>query len=261
MAKSRRTATSSTSGTVNAPTGLAIGDQVALAAWSDTGGATLTPPSDGNTWVQVAGGSDAGPAATMYVWRCNSIASVVASFTVAGATIGGTICAAVDPGGDVLDTPSDSTLASSNAGGTSTLTSNAVNASSLSETFIFWSSDDQTTINTAPSGMTVLSQPAVNLGELVGYAISDANNATYTNTLVWTTNGVERMAIAVSFPYTAGTPPVGPVLSKSSGTTNGSGVDTLTLTSDVALDATPGAYLEITATAIAVVSRTSARPS
>ena len=204
MAKSRRTATSSTTGTVTAPTGLTIGDQVALAAWSDTGGATLTPPSDGNTWVQVAGGSDAGPAATMYVWRCNSIASVPANFTVAGATIGGTICAAVDPGGDVLGTPSDSTLASANSAGVATLTSNAVNAGALSETFIFWSSDDQTTINTAPSGMTVLSQPAVSLGELVGYAIADANNATYTNTLVWTTNSVERMAIAVSFPYTAG---------------------------------------------------------
>lgn len=212
MAKGLRTSTSAGSGTVTIPTGLSVGDQCVLAAWSDTASATLTSPAsngDSNTWSTVAGGSESGGAAsTLYVFRCDSITSVPANFTVGGATIAATVCQAVNPGGETVGTASNSTLASSVAAGAATLTSNAVNASSDSYTFIFWSADDTSAITTAPTGMTALSQPTVASGELVGYVIADANNATYTNTLQWTTNGTERMAIGVSWPYTVAGPTI-----------------------------------------------------
>lgn len=208
MAKGLRTATVSSTGTILIPVGLAIGDQCVVAAWSDTASATLTSPGangDSNTWATVAGGSEAGAASsTLYVFRCNSITSVPVSFTVAGATIAGMSAQAVDPGGETAGTPSDSTLASAVAAGAATITSNAVNASADSYTFIFYSADDSSAITTTPSGMTALTQPTVASGELAGYFIADANNAAYTNTLQWTTNGTERMAVAVSWPYTAG---------------------------------------------------------
>jgi hypothetical protein len=52
----------------------------------------------------------------------------------------------------------------------------------------------------------------------------------------------------------------GPVLSKTSGTTNGSGVDTLTLTSDDALTAN-GELLLVSATARGITERTTLRPA
>lgn len=208
MAKSLRTSTTATTGTVNIPTGLTIGDQCTIAAWSDTASLTLTDPSangDSNTWATVAGGSEVGAASsTLYVFRCNAITTVPATFTVGGGTINGMIAQAINPGGETPGSPSDSTLATAIAAGAATITSNAVNASADSITFIFYSADDSSAITTAPTGMTVLNQPAPPAGELVGYYIADANNAAYTNTLQWTTNSTERMAVAVSWPYTAG---------------------------------------------------------
>lgn len=211
MAKSLRTSTSSTSGTVTIPTGLSIGDQCVVTAWSDTASATLTPPSssgDSNTWTQIVMGSESGGAAsTIGMWYA-TITSVPASFTVAGATIAGMTACAVNPGGETLGTPSLSTLASSVAAGSGELTSNAVNASADSYTFISWTADDASTVSSAPSGMTQEANPAVASGGLATYSIADANNASYTNSLTWSTLGTERMAGAISFPYTNAGPTI-----------------------------------------------------
>jgi len=211
MAKSLRTSTSSTSGTVTIPTGLSVGDQCVVTAWSDTASATLTPPSssgDSNSWTQIVMGSESGGAAsTIGMWYA-TITSVPASFTVAGATIAGMTACAVNPGGETLGTPSLSTLASSVAAGSGELTSNAVNASADSYTFISWTADDASTVSVAPSGMTQEANPAVASGGLATYSIADANNASYTNSLTWSTSGTERMAGAISFPYTNAGPTI-----------------------------------------------------
>lgn len=204
----QRTTTSAGSGTCPIPTGLAIGDQCGFAAWSDTASATLTDPSangDSNTWVLVAGGSESGGAAsTLYVWRCDSITSVPANFVAAGATIAGTIAwAEVADSGYAFTSASGSTLASSVAAGAASLTSNAVNAGAKSRTFIIWSADDDSTVSSAPSGMTQEALPTVSGGDLVAYSIADANNAAYTNSLTWSTNGTERMAVGLAWNYTA----------------------------------------------------------
>lgn len=233
MAKSLRTSTSTASGTVPIPTGLATGDQCVIAAWSDTASATLTSPAsngDSNTWTLVAGGSELPAASTLYVWRCDSITSVPANFTVGGATIGGIVCQAVNPGGETAGTASNSTLASSTVAGSGLITSNAVNASSDSYTFIFYSADDTSTITTAPTGMTQLSRPTVSAGELVGYVIADANNASYTNSLTWATLGTERMAVAVSFPYTNAGPTINTQPTAQTARLNGEPAPTATFT-------------------------------
>lgn len=233
MAKSLRTSTSSTSGTVTIPTGLSIGDQCVVTAWSDTASATLTPPSssgDSNTWTQIVMGSESGGAASTIGMWYTTITSVPASFTVAGATIGGMTAVAVNPGGETLGTPSVSTLASSVAAGSGALTSNAVNASADSYTFISWTADDASTVSSAPSGMTQEANPAVSLGGLATYSIADANNATYTNTLTWSTSGTERMAGAVSFPYTNAGPTINTQPTAQTARLNGEPAPTATFT-------------------------------
>lgn len=357
MAAVKRTAQT---GTTNVSSGsAAVGDRVYLYALTDTASATLTPPSDGQTWHEIDQGSEVGAASsTLGGWYADMVGSVPATFAVGGATIAVTKLFIINPNGDVLGTPDMPNMTTDITAVVGTITSPVVNATAYSFSIFAYSADDQSTVAVAPPLLVEDSAVSGTGCSLALYSAADANDATFSDTLTWSTGGTERMCIGLSQPITAapsgptintqpsastsrlhgdasvvssfvvaattsggalsyqwqkedsvgagtysnisnggvyagvttttltvtptdltltglkyrcnvtdsnGTTATtgatltvlnGPTLSKASGTTNGSGVDTLTVTTDDVTN-TNGEYVEITATLDGVVARTS----
>lgn len=226
----KRTAQSSASGTVSAGAA-AVGDRVYLFGLSDTASLTLTPPSDGQTWTEIDQGSEVGAASsTLAGWWADMVGSVPANFTVGGGTIAATALFILNPNGDTLGTPDVPTMTTSIVGGSGAITSPVLNAGAASYTICAFSADDQSTITTPPALMDE-DIGAIGTGcSLALFSAADANDATFSDTLTWSTLGTERMCIGISQPFTVAGPSIGTQPTAQTARVNGDPTNTATMT-------------------------------
>lgn len=193
-------------GTTNVSAGAAaVGDRVYLFALTDTLNATLVPPADGQTWTEIDQGSEAGGAAsTAGGWWADMVGSVPATFTVTGATIAVTKLFILDPDGDTFGTPDAPAMTTDITAVVGTITSPVVNAAAVSFSIFAYTADDQSTVTVAPPLLTEASAVSGTGCSMALYYAENANDATFSDTLTWSTGGTERMCIGISQPVTAG---------------------------------------------------------
>ena len=196
-----KTSAASGVGTPHAST--ASGDVLVASMWSDAIGTPITAP-DG-TWTQVEQLQDSAPANRLSMFYKVLSGAPDATYTFGGPTIGANTMVTLRPGaGETLDSVVSALPASAITGTPAVLASTAIDTTPTPNVVIgSWCADDASTVTSAPATLADGEVVLAGSGSLATYNAVDVNDAAFSDSLTWSTNGTERIAIVAAFKFTA----------------------------------------------------------
>lgn len=171
--------------TTTTPAAAAAGKRLYFFWQSDSGGAqTVTPPTGASELIAPVGGD-----ARMAVWYLDLVGAPAANYTVSTDAVAANIalnivCVDMEGGSFVSDTVVARTFASTTTTSTST---SATNAGDVSVLLLMFGNDDNASILTPPSGMTLLNHTDMASSELATYY--EIGFTTGTRQLIWGATG------------------------------------------------------------------------
>lgn len=222
---SQQITTAGTSVTITAPAGAAAGDDLLAYVWCDIGSSTIGAGS-GSWGAALREGGDGSNNMRGALFHQTLAGAPDASYTFSNPDNLGIIfgvLVAINPETDVLNAITTSLNPQT---GTATGTTGALTGVAGTAVMVYgFCVDDTLTISTPPATGTEEERLDGTAFDAVVYSEQDPGTGSLTRSCVWSFS-TEHVNLAALLDYDAGTPPVGPEVTPTIDTTNGSGVST-----------------------------------